>query len=194
MISVDIICVSLFIRSDGKDHRNEVIVQKFPENVRIHPGDFADKTDVLSVRHHFPDLQQISVHAADAHGVNAQLLNQRNQVGIYFSQHHLRHFQCLPVCDAEAVVKFRNDTGFFHPAADLFSAAVHDDRPHAHQLQKGHILDHMHFQIFILHCAAAVLHDHRVSVEALNIRERLDQDLCFFLIFLSVCHLVCSSL
>ena len=67
--------------------------------------------------------------------------------------------------------------GLLDPAADVLSSAVNDDRLKAYQLQKHHILDHVHLQGIVGHGAAAVFYNNDLAVEPLDIREGFDEHL-----------------
>jgi hypothetical protein len=65
-------------------------------------------------------------------------------------------------------------------AGDLRATAVHHHRVHADQLQQHHVLGEGSISVALGHRVAAVLDDDGLVVEALDVRQRLGQDMRFF--------------
>ena len=93
------------------------------------------------------------------------------------AQHHLHHVHGGAVGDAHAVDEFRGDSELFQQLADLRAAAVHHDRVHAHQLHQHHVAGKALVQRRVDHGVAAKLDDHGLAGEALDIGQRLGEDL-----------------
>ena len=91
------------------------------------------------------------------------------------AKHHLCHFHRLRVGHTQSVDELRFHSDFADPFADLFSAAVHNDRFKPNQFQKSDVFDHPFFQFLVHHRAAAVFYDDDLPVKSLDVRKRLDQ-------------------
>ena len=181
LISIDIVSVEIIIHAQGRDDRQIVFLKQVKENFGIDVSDFADKADILSVCIFFLDMEEISVLAADTDSADTEFGDHRDQLLGYAAQDHLGDLAGLRVRDTQSIDKLRFLTALLDPAADGLAAAVHDDGLEADELEQGNILDDTALQLFIAHCAAAVLDDDDLAVEFLNIGERLDQHLCLLL-------------
>ena len=92
------------------------------------------------------------------------------------AEHHLDHVHGLAVGDAHALDEFAFLADFFQQRADLRAAAVHHHRVHADQFHEHDVAREALLEGFVHHGVAAVLDDHGLAAEALDIRQRLDQE------------------
>ena len=65
---------------------------------------------------------------------------------------------------------------FFQQRADLRAAAVHHHRVHADQFHQHDVAREALLEGLVHHGVAAILDDHGLAAEALDIRQRLDQE------------------
>ena len=86
-------------------------------------------------------------------------------------------FITLVVGDAHALPELALDAHLLQQVADLRAAAVHDHRVHADQLQHHDVAREARLERGLGHRVAAVLDDDRLVVEALDVGQRLGQDL-----------------
>ena len=80
------------------------------------------------------------------------------------------------VGDAHAAHEARGDALRLERRVDLRAAAVHDHRAHAVVLEERDVLREGVLQLLVLHRVAAVLDDHHLAREALNVGQRLEED------------------
>ena len=94
------------------------------------------------------------------------------------AEHHLDHVHGLVVGDAHALDELALLADALQQLVDLRAAAVHHHRIHAHQLEQHHVARERSLQRCVGHGVAAVLDDDGLVVEALDVGQRLGQDLC----------------
>ena len=127
-----------------------------------------------------PDHDQPGVLAAQADGLAAQTADLRGDVFVQLAgQHHLHDLHRRVVGDAQAVVERALHAHAPQHGVDLRTAAVHEDRVDADIFQQRHVLEDLLRQLLVLHRVAAVLDDDRLAPQALDIRQRLDEDVRF---------------
>jgi len=90
-------------------------------------------------------------------------------------QHHPRNIEHFRGGDPESPLEFTGDTEPLEHCADLWSAAVDDNRLDAAVAQKHHVGGEPTPQGLMDHCVAAVLDDHDLIVQVLEPRQRLGQ-------------------
>ena len=140
-------------------------------------GDIPDKTQRGVAR---PGDEQPAILAGHGDGdrtVGRFLVDRRHQVAADLAdQHHADEAQCLGVGDAQAVAEFRLLADLLHHRVDLRAAAVDEHAAHADAAQQQHVLGERPVE-FGVDRGAAQLHDHGLAAEALDIGQRLDEDL-----------------
>ena len=180
-VGVDVIGVEIIVHSQGRDDGQIIIFQHVKQDLGVNVSDFSHKTDILSIRVFFLDMKEISVLAADPDGPDPQFFHHGDELFGHAAQNHLRDLTGLGVRDAQSFDEFCLLAALLHPLADGFSTAVDNDGLKAYELEQGDVLNDTPLQLFIAHCAPAVLDDNDLAVEFLNIRQRLDQHLGLFL-------------
>ena len=92
------------------------------------------------------------------------------------AEHHFDEVHRFGVGHAHALDELAFLADALQELVDLRSAAVHDDRVHADQLQQHHVAREAFLELVLGHRIAAVFHDDRLAVEALYVRQRLGED------------------
>ena len=93
------------------------------------------------------------------------------------AEHHLDHVHGLGVGDAHALDELALLAEARQQLVDLRPAAVHDHRIHADQLQQHHVVGEAALEALVGHGVAAVLDDDGLAVKALDVGQRLGEDL-----------------
>ena len=122
----------------------------------------------------------MSVNAADTDRLGTLLSERSNDFLIGFSdKNHLRNAHCLRIGHTEAILELRRNIHSGKHIADVRSAAVNDNRIDSDELQKSDVIHDGRFELLVDHRVAAILYNDRFARQALNIRERFNQDSCF---------------
>ncbi len=109
--------------------------------------------------------------------MTAEVIDQRNDVLLDFAaEYPFDDFHRLFVRDAHALDEGALLADLLERLVDLGTAAVHDDRIDADQLQQNDVAREALLQTLFGHCVAAVLDDHGLAVILANIRQRLGQN------------------
>jgi hypothetical protein len=96
---------------------------------------------------------------------------------VELAQHHLDHVHHVLVGDAHALAKLALDAHLLQQIADLRPAAVDDDGVHPDELQHHDVAGESGLEMRLDHRVAAVFDDDRLVVEALDVRQRLGENL-----------------
>jgi hypothetical protein len=93
------------------------------------------------------------------------------------AQDHRHHIHGLGVGHAHALHELAGLAQALEEAADLGAAAVHHHRVDAHQLEQHHVPGKSALEGIFLHGVAAVLDDHRLAAETLDVWQTLREDM-----------------
>ncbi len=105
---------------------------------------------------------QTAVLARQTDRVTAEVVDQRDDVLLHFAaEHPFDDFHRLFVGDAHALDERALLADLLQRLVDLRTAAVHDDRVNADQLQQDHVAREALLQPLLRHGVAAVVDDHR---------------------------------
>ena len=156
-----------------------------PDHFRIYRGDLADLTDVdlsaavvLVGEQHLSCVNEGSVLTREPHRLAARLVDERHHFLVDLAaEHHLDHIHRLGVRHPHALDEFTFLAHARQLLVDLRSAAVHDHRVHADELQQHHVVGEAALERLLDHCVAAVLDDDGLAVEALDVRQRFGEDI-----------------
>ena len=107
----------------------------------------------------------------------AVLVDQADDFLVELAQHHFDDVHHALVGDAHALAELALDAHLLQEVADLRAAAVHDDGIHADELQHHDVARESRLEVRLDHRVAAVLDDDRLVVEALDVRQRLGENL-----------------
>src|SRR5690606_9932626 len=92
------------------------------------------------------------------------------------AQHHLDHVHGLGVGDPHAADKTALPPQALQQPANLRTAAVHDHRIDADQFHHHDVAGEAVLEVLGRHGMAAVLDHHGLAAEALDVRQRFDQN------------------
>ncbi len=124
-------------------------------------------------------MDERAVLSGESHGAPAVLVDQADDFLIELAQHHLDDVHDFFVGDAHALAELAVDAHRLEQVADLRSATVHDHRIHADQLEHHDVARETGLELGLGHRVATVLDDDRLVVEALDVGQRLREDLRF---------------
>jgi hypothetical protein len=125
------------------------------------------------------DGEQAGIFTGDAHryGLFQRFaIDGGDEVAVDLAdQHHAHDLQRLGVGDAKPIAEFRLLPHAAHHHIDLGPAAMDKRYPHADRAKQQHVLRQGSIKLPVDR-GAAQLHHHRLSGEAADIRQRLDED------------------
>ena len=194
-VGVDVVAGAVLVDADRRDHRNEVAAAEQVEHLGVdalHLAHMADVDDFRSLQlrvvgvqvleQHLARLDQAAVLAGQAHRLAAVVLDQVDDVLVdQAAEHHLHHVHGFPVGDAHALDELALLAEPVEQIADLWAAAVDDHRIDADLLHHHHVAGEAVLQLVVFHGVAAVFDHHGGAGEALNIRQRFNQNAGGFL-------------
>ena len=123
---------------------------------------------------------ELVVFAGQADGAPTVLANQAYDLLIHgAAQHHLDHVHGGVVGHAQATAEGRLDADAIEHAVDLRPAAVHHHHANTDVAQQADVARKALFQRLVDHGVTAVLHDERPLMKALDVGQRLVQNLGF---------------
>ena len=168
-------------RNDG----NFSLVERLFDDFRFYGFDVSHEAEVDGISvfvagfELFADVDEVAGHA---YGNASALFDESADVGVDFVVERVfDDLDRLLVRHADAVAPLRLDGGLFHRARDRFPAAVDDDDLDADRAEENDVGRDSFPRggIFGIHEAAAVFDDEDGVVEALDVRERFQQDAGF---------------
>ena len=141
----------------------------------VHAGDPAHQAVFLV---HLLRLEELPVHAAQAHGPASQAAQLGHQILVDLAaEDGLDDVHGGDVGIAQAVYKFGLVADHFQHGGNLRPAAVDGHHPDAHQVQQDDVAHHRPAQLVGDHGVAAVFDHDGLAGKFLNIRQGLDQGL-----------------
>ena len=183
-VGIDVVSLAVAPKSGRRDHRDEVVHLERAQQFRIHAIDFADQPDIdaralaVVVGHDHPHLaraNQVAVLARQPDRAAAHARNRRDQVLVDSLQHHLGRFHRRRIGHAHPAHEARLQPELADQFRNLRTAAVHDYRVDADQIEQHDFARKALAQLRGLHRVPAVLDDERFAAKAPNIRQRLQQ-------------------
>ena len=183
-VGVDIVGLAVAAESGRRDHRDEVVGLERAQQFRIHAIDFADQADIdaralaVVVGHDHPHLarsDQVAVLARQPDRAAAHARNRRDEILVDSLQHHLGRFHRRRIGHAHPAHEARLEPELADKFGDLRTAAVHDNRVDADQVEQHDFLRKTLAQLLGLHRMAAVLDDEGFAAKAPNVRQRFEQ-------------------
>ena len=186
-VGVDVVGLPVLAHADRRHHRDKAPLLQRPDHLRVDRGDFADLADVdlpaavvLVRKQHLPRPDESAVLTGEADRLAARLIDERHDFLVDLAaEHHLDDVHGLGVGDAHALDEFALLAQARQLLVDLRAAAVHDHRVHADQLEQHHVVGKAALEALVGHRVAAVLDDDGLAVEALDVGQRLGEDLGF---------------
>ena len=183
-VGVDVVGVARGVGAERRDHRDEVAGVEHLDDLGVDAGDLADLADVehliglfLARHQHLLGVDEVAILAGQPHRAAAVLVDQGHDVLVdQAAQDHLDDVEGLLVGHPHALDELALLADALQEAGDLRAAAVHHHRVHPHQLQEHHVLGEGLHQVALGHGVAAVLDDDGLVVEALDVGQRLGQD------------------
>ena len=133
----------------------------------------------LAFQQHLARVDERAVLAGQADRAAAVLVDQADDFLIELAQYHFDDVHDLLVGHAHTLAELAVDAHRLQQIADLRTAAMHDHRIHADELQHHHIARETGLEGGLGHGVAAVLDHDRLVVKALDVRQRFGKDLRF---------------
>ncbi len=131
----------------------------------------------VALQQHLARVDERAVLPGEPDRLAAVLVDEADDLLIELAQHHLDDVHHALVGDAHALAELALDAHLLQQVADLRAAAVHDDGVHADELQHHDVAREARLQLRLDHRVAAVLDDDRLVVKALDVGQRLGEDL-----------------
>ena len=181
-VRIDVVALAVFIRTDGGDDRNILVLAQGFKQPGVDAHDVAHMAQVHAVRERrlLFDLDELCVLAAKADGLAAEHVDLCGDVLVELAgQNHLHDLHRRVVRDAQAVVKSALHAHAPQHRVDLRPAAVYEDGVDAYVLEQGHVLEDLVGELFILHGVAAVFDDDGFAPKTLDVRQRFNEDIGF---------------
>ena len=173
-VGVHVVGLAGVVDADGGDHRDELLAGEALDDRRVDALDVAHEAEPR-VAHR--DLDQAGVLAGEADRVRAVLVERGDDLAVDLAdERHAHDVDALGVGDPQAVDELGLLAEPAHEVADLRTAAVHDDRVHAHEAHEHDVLREEVRERGIVHRVAAVLDHDGLARELPDVRQRLGQD------------------
>ena len=131
----------------------------------------------VALQQHLARMDERAVLPGEADGLAAVLVDEADDFLIELAQHHFDDVHHAIVGDPHALAELALDAHLLQQVADLRAAAVDDDRVHPDELQHHDVAGEARLQRGLDHRVAAVLDDDRLVVEALDVGQRLGENL-----------------
>ena len=122
-------------------------------------------------------MNEGTILAGQSHRATTVLIDQSDDFLIELAQYHLDDIHHFFVGDAHPLLEFAGDAHRLEQVSDLWSAPVHNHRIHSHQFEHHDIAGKAGLEMGLGHGVAAILDDDSFVMKALDVRQRLGQDL-----------------
>ena len=142
-VRVDVVRLAVVAEPDRRHHRDAPLIEDRHERLAVDLGDVADEAEIGPARVRSRAHQQRRpILTGQPDRSRAERVDARDDVGPDLAgQHHLGDLHRRRIGDPEPVDELRLDAHPLLPRADLRSAAMHDDRPHADEPQQHDVLE-----------------------------------------------------
>lgn len=187
-VGVDVVCLACFADADRRDDRDEIALVEQRNRAGVNLGNFADLADVddiaqrgvLFLDKQFLGTDEICVFAGEANGFAAALVDEVDDFLVDLSaKHHFDDFHCLRVGYAHSLYEFSFFADPRKQVFDLGSAAVHDHRVEADELEQDDIAGETVLEARVGHRIAAIFDDNGFSGELADVRQGFGKDFGF---------------
>ena len=161
------------IPSDCRDNRDQAIIEKLRDEIRINLDDVTYLPDVNTQpinrsRATFGN-EEIGILTGHAHGERTMVVNQTDQFALHLTyEHHRDYIHDLPGGDPISATELGLNSEPCEHGVDLRAATVNDHGAKPCQPKEDDVLREARLEIFVDHRVAAILHDDRRPVECLQ--------------------------
>ena len=175
-VRVDVVDLAVDVGRDRADDRHPAGLDEVEDRLGPHLGDLADEAQVdlgaVDDRAGGDGAEEAGVLPRQADGQCAVLVDEADELALHLAdEHHPDDVHRLGRGHPQPAAELRLDAELVEHPGDLRAAAVHDDGLEAGEAQERDVLGEGDLEGLVGHRVAAVLHDDRAAVVALEPRQ-----------------------
>ena len=181
-VCIDVVGFAVGSRPNRRNDWDEAALEQRGDHLRIHRLDLADLPNVGPrcligrLQHELSGSDETTILAGEAHGLAPGMVDELHNFFVHLAcEHHLHDVHGLGIGDPHALHELALLAHAAEQVFDLGAATVNHHQVDAHELEQHHISGKALLEGFVRHGVAAVLHHHRLAMEAANVGQGLHQ-------------------